>query len=621
MTKRRFSGALAATAAAVLVLSACTSGGEEPSEEPEGEGTSEETEAPEASGDACVTPLGITETAEGEIAYTAGGVEWTGYNGILSSTYSTYTSAINDRIQTGFSYYGADGTVCRNEAYGTFEAVSGIEDDGPLVVEYTISDDAVWSDGTPITADDYLLDWATNNPDFLDGSPFEAVSSSFADFVPEGPQVDGPGAKTFTIEYSEKYPDWQVVVTAPLPAHVAARESGLEPEALAQAILDRDAETVTSVAEFWNNWVSPTPGELPDPAISPSSGPYKLMEGGWIAGQSLTLEANPDYWGEPAATSHLVFRFLGEDGVVQALANRDLNVIAPQATVDTLNQLEQLGDDVNVETGALMTWEHLDFNFREDGQFETDEGEPIAGSVFADDAGGLALREAFAYCVPRQDIVNNLIAPIQEDAVVMNAREVFPFQDHYDEVVSAAYDGRFDVVDLDAASEKFAEANVGDSVDVRIGYAAPNPRRSDQVAAIKASCDQVGFNIIDAGDANFFDRVMPNGDYEVALFAWAGSGQIASGRNIYATEMPQNYGMFSNEEVDAAWNTLASSLDPAVQLEQVKVIEGLLWDNLFGIPVFAHPGIQANTSDVTGVRFNSTQTGAVWNAEQWAIAQ
>src|SRR5690606_18371990 len=115
----------------------------------------------------------------------------------------------------------------------------------PLTVEYTISDEAMWEDGTPITYDDYLLEWAAQNPEALfepvgeDEAPaFNHVSSDFGVYVPEGPQGE-PGGKTFTVEYPDPYPDWELLVGAPTgPAHVVAREAGMELEALSQAIID-----------------------------------------------------------------------------------------------------------------------------------------------------------------------------------------------------------------------------------------------------------------------------------------------------------------------------------------------------------------------------------------------
>ncbi|WNB85025.1 ABC transporter substrate-binding protein [Cellulomonas sp. ATA003] len=548
--------------------------------------------------------LGDVETQDDEIFYSIGSNEWPGFNGLTPETYSTYTGVVNDRMTGGFVYFGTDGTICRNEEFGTIEVLS----EDPLSVQYTIHEDATWSDGNPVDYADALLDWAAQNPAFADanGEPlFNHVSGgNYPEYVPEGPQGE-IGSKEFVLDFPVVYADWELLVSGWLPAHVVAEQIGITEDELAQAILDEDIETITQAAEFWNTgWLSPTPGELPDPALTPVAGPYKLAS--WEAGQSITLEANEDYWGTPAATQRLTFRQAAPETQVQALQNGDLNIIEPQASVDTLAQLEGLGDAVTIQTGETLTWEHLDFNFK--------------NGPFAD---SLPLREAFAMCVPRQQIIDNLIAPVAPDAVVMNAREVFPFQDTYDEVVDAAYDGRYDEVDIEGATAKIEEAGVATPVDVRIGYSAPNQRRSDEVSAIKSSCDQAGFNIIDAGNQDFFQPggTQERGDYEVALFAWAGSGQIASGQNIYATGNPQNYGGYSDPVVDEAWDTLASTVDPEVHLEQVKIIEKQLWDTLYGIPVFAHPGLIAADSTIQNVRKTAGQDGAPWNAEQWVRAE
>ena len=657
MKTRRMNAAVAVAAAGVLALSACTSGTDDPTSAPADETTAEETteatetseatdeettEAPEAGGDlaGCLQDVGITETQPGEIFFSTGEDEWSGFNDITADTYSTYNSVINGQMRSGFIYYGTDGTICQNTDFGTYEVLSGLEDDSePLVVEYTISDDATWSDGTPVTYDDYLLDWATQNPEFLvpgyasgenlDAVPvFNHVSSSFPQYVPAGP-VGEIGGKTFTVEFNTHYPDWELIIGSTLPAHVVAAQHDMTTDELSQAILDEDAETVKSIAEFWNNgWLS-NPGELPAPEIAPSAGPYRLMDGGWVAGQSITLEAIPDYWGTPAATERLTFRFAAADTHVQSLANGELNVIEPQATVDTIQQIEQQGDAVTLEMGSSLTWEHLDFNHA--GAHTVDVTDPETGeptgetidvpaNIFSEDEGGLLAREAFAMCVPRQTIVDTLIAPISPDTVVMNAREVFPFQPNYEEVVSTSYDGRYDEVDLEGAIAKLEEAGLTPPVDIRIGYSAPNPRRAETVQLIQASCAGA-FNVQDVGNSDFFTITLPQGDYDVALFAWAGSGQIVSGQNIYASNRPQNYGGYSNAEVDAAWNELASSLDSDAQLEQVKIIETLLWDTLYGIPLYAHPNVVAHTSGMENVRTTSTQDGVSWNAYQWLLAE
>lgn len=561
----------------------------------------------------CLQDVGITETKDGEVRYTAGPGDWSGYNSITNATYSTYNSVIAAHMFSSFVYFGTDGTICDNTDFGTYEVTS----EDPLTIKYTINEDAVWSDGTPVTINDYLMDWAAQNPEFIApgfasgedpeaSAVFDHVSTSFAQYVPEGPEGE-VGSKEFTVTYSAPNPDYRIIVTSALPEHVIAREAGLEPGALAQAVIDRDAETVKSAATFWNEgWIF-NPGELPDAALTPSSGPYVLKEGSWQAGNSLTLTANEQYWGTPAATRDLVFRFIDDAQQVQALGNKDVQVIQPQATVDTVGQLEALGSAVTIESGSSLTWEHLDFNFREN-------------NVFGNPDTGLQLREAFAYCVPRQQIVDTLIKPISPETELMNAREVFPFQDNYDEVIGASYDGRYDTVDIEKSKELIAAAGVATPIDVRIGYRSGNQRRTETVAAIQSSCKDAGFNVIDASAEDFFSNALVNGDYEVALFAWAGSGQITSGENIYATNKGQNYGEYSNETVDAAWAELVATLDEDVHLEQTKIIEKELWDSLFGIPLYAHPLVVAYDSTLQNVRGTATQDQVSWNAPQW-VAQ
>jgi peptide/nickel transport system substrate-binding protein len=615
MKFRRTTAVIGLALSSALLLGACTSPEEEPggtTEPTTGTAGPTDTAAPptESGPAGCLQDVGITASKDGEVKFTAGPGDWSSYNGLTSATYSTYNSAIGDQMISSFTYFGTDGTICENKDFGTMEVLS----EDPLEIKYTINDAAVWSDGTPVTINDYLLDWAAQNPEFVapgyvngkdkKAEPvFDHVSSSFAEFIPDGPQGD-IGGKSFTVKYTSPNPDWRINISGTMPAHIVAKKIGLEPDALAQAIVDRDADTVKKAAEFWNTGWTLNPGELPAAEDIPSNGPYKVKQGGWQKGNALTLEANDKWWGTPPATKNLIFRFIDDAGQVQALQNGDVQAIAPQATVDTVGQLEAIGPAVTVHQYSTLTWEHLDFNFRDK-------------SAFSDANGGLKLREAFAYCVPRQQIVDTLIKPIAPDTVVMNAREVFPFQENYQAVVDAAYDGRFDQVDIEKAKAAVAESGIKTPIDVRLGYRAGNQRRADTVAAIAASCKDAGFNVIDSNAADFFEKALPNGDYEVALFAWAGSGQITSGQNIYATKKGQNYGKFTNEAVDAAWNTLVSTLDPNVHLEQTKIIERELWDNLFGIPLYAHPGIAGSDSKMLNVRPTAAQSGLSWNSPQW----
>lgn len=617
MKYTKLSAAAALAAGSALILSACAPGGGNAGESSNGSGASQGGDSgagnviegdkgqkltAEASGPE-MADLGDVETQDGSIAYSVGADDFLSYNGLQSNTYTTYNSAVADRMFSSFWYFGTDGSIIPNEDFGTYEKTS----DDPLTVKYTISDDAKWSDGTPVTAGDFIVHWAANNDTVkAEGSEtplFDSISFEQGKYIPEAPEGEADG-KEFTVTYPEPYADWEILISTALPAHIVAKEAGMSFEELVTAAKEKDVEALTPAAEFWNDGWDFSPGELPDASLVPSMGPYKFKDGGWQAGQSITLEANPEYWGTPPATKELVLRFADPKTHVQALQNGDLDVIEPQATVDTLQQLEGLGDDVNVQTGDQLTWEHVDYN----------RGE---GSVFADSP---ELREAFALCLPRQQIVDNLIKPIYADAQVMNLREVFPFQDKYQEVVDEAYPKEMDEPNIEKAKELVEKSGVSKPT-VRLGYQAGNQRRTETVALIKSSCDQAGFDVQDANSPVFFKEVMPAGDYDAALYAWAGSGQKASGANIYQSDGAQNQQSYNNPEVDAAWDKLATSLDENEQLEQVKTIEKLLWEDFQAIPLYAHPGLVGHKADVANVRDTAAQSGALWNVEQWVRVQ
>ncbi|MFF5862133.1 ABC transporter family substrate-binding protein [Micrococcus luteus] len=618
MKYTKLSAAAALAAGSALILSACAPGGGNAGDSSSnGSGASQGGDSgagnviegdkgqkltAEASGPE-LADLGDVETQDGSIAYSVGADDFLSYNGLQSNTYTTYNSAVVDRLFSSFWYFGTDGSIIPNKDFGTYEKTS----DDPLTVKYTISDDAKWSDGTPVTAGDFIVHWAANNDTVkAEGSEtplFDSISFEQGKYIPEAPEGEADG-KEFTVTYPEPYADWEILISTALPAHIVAKEAGMSFEELVTAAKEKDVEALTPAAEFWNDGWDFSPGELPDASLVPSMGPYKFKDGGWQAGQSITLEANPEYWGAPAATKELVLRFADPKTHVQALQNGDLDVIEPQATVDTLQQLEGLGDDVNVQTGDQLTWEHVDYN----------RGE---GSVFADSP---ELREAFALCLPRQQIVDNLIKPIYADAQVMNLREVFPFQDKYQEVVDAAYPKEMDQPNIEKAKELVEKSGVS-TPTVRLGYQAGNQRRTETVALIKSSCDQAGFDVQDANSPVFFKEVMPAGDYDAALFAWSGSGQKASGANIYQSDGAQNQQSYNNPEVDAAWDKLATSLDENEQLEQVKTIEKLLWEDFQAIPLYAHPGLVGHKADVANVRDTVAQSGALWNVEQWVRVQ
>lgn len=620
MKLRKLSAAAAIVASSALVLSGCTPGddGENGTDDANGAETGDngngETNGDADPGDAeggqgfTVEPAdgGLAdlgddfETADDEIRVSLGPQPFLSYNNLKPSNYNVYNSTVVEHLFSGFSYVGTDLEIYQNEEFGSYEII----DEDPFVVEYTINDEVEWSDGTPVTAADYVLDWGTSA--YIGEDLFEGLSPNFATYVPDGPQSESYDSKTFTVEYPDgAYADWELMVGSAQPAHIVAQEAGVELEELVDALLDGDEGTIGDIADTWNNVWETDPGTLPDEGLIPSSGPYLLSE--WADGEYVTLTANEDYWGTPAGVSTLVFQFVDNAQHVQALENGDLHAVVPTETVDTRQELEALAEAGShaMHIGEKATWEHLDIQYGD-------------GSPFAETP---ELAEAFALCVPRQQILENLIHPVNEDAELLNARESLNFEPAYEDIVAESYDGRYDEVDIEAAAE-IVEEHGAEGTEILIGHNGQE-RRHDTVELIQASCAEAGLEIEDGGDV---DIDLAAGEWDVALFGWSGSGQVASGLNIYGWDRdadaprPQNWTDYNNDVVSDAFETIAVSTDEDEIQEQIVILEQEMWDDLHGLPLYVHPGMTGWDNSILNVRPTPAQTQLTWNASQWQRA-
>ena len=525
------------------------------------------------------------------------------YNGGTSKSNSVYNTYVDNLVHSNFVEYSPEGVI-RNEEFGTFEKTS----DDPLTVKYTINEDAVWSDGTPIDFDDILLNWAAFSGKVVDGEAeiFEPSSNNGYEYLgmPEGEAGD----KEFTYVFETPYADWEnLMIGSIMPAHVAAEQGGLSVEnngeALVAAIQDNDLASLKPVSEFWNTGWGYAAGlpSLPDAALIPSSGPYKLDN---ASGGNLTLTKNENYWGEErqGATDSIVFKTIEDTEAVQALQNGDVDVIEPSGpTGDTKSQIEAIGDSVTMLTGTGMTFSHIDLDQSENG-------------VFKD----IKVRQAFSKCVPRQDIVDKFVKPVDPEATVVNLREYQPSQPEYNEILEGAPSASdYDEVDIEGAKSLMAEAGETEPVDVRVLFSAASQVRADMTALIKDSCDQAGFNIIATPDADWTTKLDELGSWDAALFGWAGSGLVASGQSIYDSEGVQNYGKFKSEKVDEIWDEIAQTTD-ADKVKELKIeLEEELAKDVYNVLLFANADIVAHNSTMEEVVYNPTQSGVTWNAYKW----
>ena len=577
----------------------------------------------------CAAPQQQSEIVEGSSLAVAWNQPFYSYNGNTSFGNATANNNITYTALSGFNYYNDTPELVLDESFGSYEMVS----EDPLVVEYTLSDTAQWSDGTPVDAVDLLLQWAAlsralDTEDFdpteftdaetgeITGVPEDTVyfdSGATADFglglVQETPEIS-EDRKTLTLEYSQPFVDWELQMTSPLPAHIVAKKAlGLDDndeakDAILSAIQDEDTEALAAISNFWNTGFNFT--EMPDDEeLVLSSGPYQISD--FVADQYVTLSANENYEGDHTPqVEEIQIRFITDPlAAVQALQNGEVQIIQPQATTDVADALADL--DVTVLGGYTGTYEHVDLQFAQSKSGTFDD--PL-------------LREAFMKTIPRQTIVDNLIKPLQEDAETRDSQVFLPGAEGYEE--SSAENGSADYAEVDIEGARALIEQAGaTNPEVCVLYDNTNPRRSNTFLLMQESAAEAGFNVTDCGNAEWGGLLGTPGAYDASLFGWQSTslGVTNGPPPNYTTGGINNLSFYSNPEMDELTAQLGFEFDTAAQNEILKEIDALLWEDAYGVTIYQHPAITAYDQNRIENVSNSTLAPTVfWNLWEWTPA-
>lgn len=475
-------------------------------------------------------------------------------------------------------------------------------DGGTQVNTYQISPDAVWSDGTPITADDYVFSYELQrSSDPADGGCPALLSTTGYEQIAS---VEGSGDdnKTVTVTYETPYSDWQGLWSGAsnpvFPAHVLQAET---PEAQCEAITA--------------GW--PIADGIPSDI---SGGPWQILrENIDVGGQIVVLTPNPEWWGEPTGLAQLVVQNIGNDPTtaVQGLQSGELGVIYPQPQLDLVDQVEALSPNVESDVTFGLSFEHLDFN-------TTD---PILSS--------LPVRQAFTMALDRQEIVDQTVGQFSSDASVLQNRIYFNNQPQYEDTAPEQYkeqnveqakqllEGDGWVLGADGVYAKG-----GQRLAVQIDTTANNPLRQTTIEVMIPQLAEAGIEATFNANPDIFTGAdnptsLEAGGFQAAVFAWVGSPFRGATQSIYQTpqgdNIGQNYSRQGTAEIDELFAQFQTEPDPDAQAEIGNQIDALLWEQVATVPLYQKPTFIAYQSTIQGVEDNSTQAGPLWNSSTWTL--
>ncbi|NBU22752.1 MAG: ABC transporter family substrate-binding protein [Actinobacteria bacterium] len=569
----------------------------------------------------CAAPGDLTPTESASEDVTAPLIT-VGWNDIIDNFNSSSAAGNNVAnsltmylTQSSFNYYDNTPALVKNTEYGNYEIVK----QDPLTVKYTINDGVVWSDGTQIDGADMMLAWATIFGYFknADDSYMFAHAAPKDNLASKVPTVEG---NTITFEYDKQYVDWELAFGVGVAAHGAVMMAYPEitdpAEAkakLIEAVQNNDAAWMEKVAKVWNEGYQSA--NTPDnPLVSLSSGPYVLEE--LVEEQYATHVLNPLYtWGPKPKYERVTIRQIADStAAIQAVDNGEVQIASGQPTADVLALVQGLAN-ADYESSEEGAYEHIDLTVNNGGPFDP--------ATYGGDAEKAKLvRQAFLLSIPRSEIIDKLIKPLNPNARLRSSVLFIPGAEGYEEA-EANYSLYLndDETNRAKAKELLAQAGVTGPIEVGFWFPEGNVRRQQQFELIKLSADSVGFNVVDESEPDwvFTEKVYPDTNpHDATIFAWAATSLSVTGDDQYLVlGGPSNWTGYDNAKVKSLLDDLAVAIDPAEQLRLRLAIEAELANDAYNITIFQFPGLTWWDKSVSGVSSNLLVPYFFWNFWNW----
>lgn len=455
----------------------------------------------------------------------------------------------------------------------------------PETIVYKIKANAGWSDGTPITANDFVYNWKVQNGrDCPNCTPATTTGYDQIQSV-----VGSDNGKTVTVTFSKPFTDWKQNwgSGSPIyPAHIAAQHGDIKtPQGLAAAY-----------SWFGRN------------VPMYSGGPFQIDN--FTNNESVTLVRNPKWYGLRPKLDRVIYRIITDARQEPtALQNREVQVIYPQPQVDQVQQVRRI-PGVSSFVGLGLSWEHFDLN--------------LANNYLADPA----LRTAMFTAVNRQAIIDKTVGQFTKKIKPLNSHNFVPQEGGYEDVVSTTGQGSGNLARakqiLTGAGYRIdgeqLKTPIGMTVPpMRIRYTVGNQVRQAECELFAQQLKPLGITV-QVVPTDDLGATTTRGDYDIIVFAWVATPfPYANATQTWVTGQGSNFGRYSNPDVDRLIAAAANSTDEALARETLNQADRRLTNDAYVLPLYQKPTFVALYDDVANVRNNSSLDGPQYNIQQWGL--
>jgi peptide/nickel transport system substrate-binding protein len=498
-------------------------------------------------------------------------------NGFLEGCNNTWTSWTAG-IALASTYI-----VKPNFALAPYMGVGKVLKKKPFTLLVTLKKNAKWSDGKQVTADDLIFTWKT-----IVNPQYELAGRSGWDSIGSAAKVN---AKTVRFVFKKPYAPWKIM--------------------LASSVLPAHALTGENFNEVWNSNYNNKQG------VSMASGPMKLQS--YTKGQSLTMVRNTSFFGKRPALDRITFRFITvTDSEIQAVRGGEVDMIYPQPQLQLAALRGQSG--LGIQSNAGSTLEHLDINAG------PKSSNPLLGQRW--------FRQAIAYSLDRRAMVQQLFRTLNPRLQVL---QNLTFTNNQPGYVAHFKKYTRSLAKVNALFRAHNCSKGGDGIFVcggqrasmRLGTTAGNRLRELAVEILQAQAKSAGIEFRPANSpSRLFFPAVSDQNYDIALFAWVGTGDPAGQVDIYGCGEPKsadnptgaggsNWKAYCNARVTALFKASDAQLNPKLRTKENNQADAILANDAISIPLYQKPTYFVYKTKVKGLKDNPTLQGPTWNTEGW----
>jgi len=328
------------------------------------------------------------------------------------------------------------------------------------------------------------------------------------------------------------------------------------------------------------------------------TGPYKFKE--WKKGELIVLEANPDYYGGRPYIDQVVFKVIPDQNTAM--------VALETGEVDMAGITPEMFDHFKKDVKNVNLYEYGTFSY-------TYMGYNLKNPLFQDKK----VRQAFAYAVPRQEIVDKILLGHGQ---IANSHGTPYRWDYNPNVKNYKYDKELAKKMLDEAGWKVGPDGIrvkdGKKFSFTLSFNQGNKTREQAAVIIQQALKEVGIEVkTESVEWNTYLQRLDEGKLEAYILGWS-LGFDPDSWVIWHTNGSFNDIGYSNPEVDKLLDEGRVTMDQNKRAEIYKKVQEILAEDQPYMFLFFGNSIVGLNSKLHGP-ITGTPAGIHWNFEKWWI--